>query len=102
MGDYQASANLSRRPDEWGELGDAFEHMKNELTVREERLVENGQRLEAVLSSMIEGVIAIEPNGQVMLANGAACEMLQLTRPEIVRKRLFEIIRTPNFWNRSS
>lgn len=95
VGDYQASTNLSRRPDEWGELGDAFEHMKNELTVREERLMENSQRLEAVLSSMIEGVIAIEPNGQVMLANGAACEMLKLTRPEIVRKRLFEIIRIP-------
>ena len=95
VGDFQASPNLSRRDDEWGELGDAFEHMKNELTVREERLVENSQRLEAVLSSMIEGVIAIEPNGQVMLANGAACEMLSLTRPEIVRKKLFEIIRIP-------
>jgi len=95
VGDYQTSAGLSRRTDEWGELGDAFEHMKNELTVREERLIENSQRLEAVLSSMIEGVIAIEPNGQVMLANGAACEMLSLTRPEIVRKRLFEIIRIP-------
>jgi len=95
VGDFQASPNLSRRDDKWGELGDAFEHMKNELTVREERLVENSQRLEAVLSSMIEGVIAIEPSGQVMLANGAACEMLSLTRPEIVRKKLFEIIRIP-------
>lgn len=95
VGDFQASPNLSRRDDEWGELGDAFEQMKNELTVREERIVENSQRLEAVLSSMIEGVIAIEPNGQVMLANGAACEMLSLTRPEIVRKKLFETIRIP-------
>ena len=95
VGDYQASAALARRNDEWGELGDAFEHMKNELAVREERLVENNQRLEAVLSSMIEGVIAIQPNGQVMLANGAACEILSLTRPEIIRKKLFEIIRIP-------
>ena len=95
VGDYQTSTGLARRDDEWGELGDAFESMKNELTIREKRLVENSQRLEAVLSSMIEGVIAIQPNGQVMLANGAACEMLSITRPEIVRKRLFEIIRIP-------
>ena len=95
VGDYQTATNLARRDDEWGELGDAFEQMKNELLVREERLLENSQRLEAVLSSMIEGVIAIEPNGQVMLANGAACEMLSLTRPEIIRKKLFEIIRIP-------
>lgn len=95
VGDYQTSTSLARRTDEWGELGDAFEHMKNELAVREERLVENSQRLEAVLSSMIEGVIAIEPSGQVMLANGTACEMLSLTRPEIIRKKLFEIIRIP-------
>lgn len=95
VGDYQPSANLARRSDQWGELGDAFEHMKKEIAVREERLVENSQRLEAVLSSMIEGVIAIKPNGQVLLANGAACEMLSLTRPEIIRKKLFEIIRIP-------
>ncbi len=95
VGDYQTSTSLARRPDEWGELGDAFEHMKKELAVREERLVENSQRLEAVLSSMIEGVIAIQPNGQVLLANGAACKMLSLTRPEIIRKKLFEIIRIP-------
>ena len=95
VGDYQASFNLVRQPDEWGELGDAFEGMKNELIVREERLVENNQHLDSVLSSMKEGVIAIQPDGQVMLANGAACKMLALTRPEIVRKQLFEIVRIP-------
>ena len=95
VGDYKASINLTRQADEWGELGDAFEGMKNELIVREERLIENNQHLDSVLSSMIEGVIAIQPDGQVMLANGAACKMLALTRPEIVGKQLFEIVRIP-------
>lgn len=95
VGDFQASINLTRQADEWGELGDAFEVMKHELIVREERLVENNQHLDSVLSSMKEGVIAIQSDGQVMLANGAACKMLELTRPEIVGKQLFEIVRIP-------
>ena len=95
VGDYQASINLTRQADEWGELGDAFEGMKDELIVREERLVENNQHLDSVLSSMKEGVIAIQPDGQVMFANGAACNMLELMRPEIVNKQLFEIVRIP-------
>ena len=95
VGDYQASINLTRQADEWGDLGDAFEGMKNELIVREERLVENNRHLDSVLSSMKEGVIAIQSDGQVMLANGAACKMLELTRPEIVNKQLFEIVRIP-------
>ena len=95
-GDYSAtSPSLARRTDEWGELGMSFQKMQTDLTRREERLVQNGQRLEAVLSSMIEGVVAIEPDGKVMLANGAACDMLALTRPEIVRKKLFEVARIP-------
>ena len=95
VGDFQASINLTRQADEWGELGDAFEVMKDELTVREERLVENNRHLDSVLSSMKEGVIAIEPDGQVMFANGAACKMMGLMRPEIVSKQLFEIVRIP-------
>ncbi|MDG1874911.1 MAG: ATP-binding protein [Mariniblastus sp.] len=95
IGDYQISPSVVRRNDEWGELSEAFQHMQTELTRREETLIENGQRLEAVLSSMIEGVIALEPDGKVMIANGAACEMLSLTRPEIVSKKLLEIVRIP-------
>ena len=95
VGDFQAAINLTRQDDEWGELGDAFEGMKDELIVREERLVENNQHLDSVLSSMKEGVIAIQPDGQVMFANGAACNMLELMRPEIVNKQLFEIVRIP-------
>ena len=95
VGDYQASINLTRQAGQWRELGDAFDGMKNELIVREERLLENNRHLDSVLSSMKEGVIAIQPDGQVMLANGAACKMLELTRPEIVGKQLFEIVRIP-------
>lgn len=94
-GKYDSVPPVHHREDEWGELGDAFGQMQSELARRENRLTENSQRLEAVLSSMIEGVLAIEPSGEVMLANGAACQMLSLTRAELVGRRLVEIVRIP-------
>ncbi|MEM9943521.1 MAG: ATP-binding protein [Planctomycetota bacterium] len=95
IGDYSGSPSISQFEDEWAVLGSAFNQMQAELRVREARLVENNQRLEAVLSSMIEGVIAIQSDGTVVLANGAACEILSLTRPELIGRKLLEIVRNP-------
>ena len=94
-GDYESVPLAFNRKDEWGKLGDAFEQMKLELRRRESRLEENSQRLEAVLSSMIEGVLAIQPDGEVMLANGAACRMLSLDRDKLVSRKLDEVVRIP-------
>ena len=94
-GEYETRTTMRHRNDEWGELGDAFEHMRTELKQRETRLVANSQRLEAVLSSMIEGVLAVEPNGEVMLANGAACRMLSFHREKLVGRKLVEVVRVP-------
>ena len=92
-GKYGDVSALHRQDDEWGELADAFGQMQSELEHREGRLTENSQRLEAVLSSMIEGVLAIEPSGEVMLANGAACRMLMLTRDKLIGRRISEVVR---------
>ena len=94
-GDYRQDLSLRQQRDEWGELSQAFDQMQNEITQREERLTENSQRLEAVLSSMIEGVIGIDSVGSVMLANGAACKMLSLSLSELRGKKLLDIVRIP-------
>lgn len=91
--------SVRHRDDEWGELEEAFEEMQTGLREREGQLVENSQRLEAVLSSMIEGVLALEPNGQILLANGAACRMLSLHREKIVGRKLAEVVRIPELSN---
>ncbi len=95
VGQYERIPELHFRNDEWGELSEAFRQMQNELATREVRLLENGQRLEAVLSSMIEGVISIDPTGRVMLANGAACKMFSITRTSLLGRKLLEVIRIP-------
>ena len=92
-GDYESVPMIQNRDDEWGKLGDAFGKMQLELRHRENRLEMNSQRLEAVLSSMIEGVLAVKPDGEVMLANGAACRMLSFHREKLVGRKLGEVVR---------
>ena len=92
-GDYESVPMIQNRDDEWGKLGDAFGKMQSELRHRENRLEMNSQRLEAVLSSMIEGVLAVKPDGEVMLANGAACRMLSFHREKLVGRKLGEVVR---------
>ncbi len=81
--------------DEWGELARAFELMQNEIIQREDRLLENSHRLEAVLSSMIEGVLAVDRAGKVMLANRAACKMFCLEIAQLQGRKLLEVVRIP-------
>ena len=81
--------------DEWAELARAFELMQNEIIHREDRLLENSHRLEAVLSSMIEGVLAVGPAGEVMLANRAACKMFCLEIAQLQGRKLLDVVRIP-------
>jgi two-component system phosphate regulon sensor histidine kinase PhoR len=90
-GVYDSPTEIPSSYDEWKVLGDAFEEMQRELKLRENRLLEGGQRLEAVLSSMIEGVIAIEQGGEVMLANRAACRMLSISKEKLVGRKMEEV-----------
>lgn len=95
VGKYDAAPSLLSRNDNWSVLGDAFRHMQEELTKREISILDNSSRLQAVLSSMIEGVLAIDPKGRVMLANGAACDMLQISHSDIFGRYFIEIFRIP-------
>ena len=89
------SSGLNRRDDEWGELADAFSQMQRVLSQRESGLKENSSRLEAVLSSMIEGVIALDSSGEVTMANNAACQIFSLIKPELIGRKLINIVRFP-------
>lgn len=94
-GDYDDLPTFLSRKDEWGSLADAFRQMQAKLTSREQTLTENRDQLAAVLRSMIEGVVAIDSDGRVRIANRAACRMLSLTESEIVDRNLQDMIRNP-------
>ena len=94
-GSYQRISGLNQRNDEWGELADAFNQMQHVLSQRELGLKEDSSRLEAVLSSMIEGVIALDSVGEVKMANNAACQMFSMIKPELIGRKLINILRFP-------
>lgn len=95
MGQYDAVPIPDDRNDEWRNLADAFRHMLSELSQREATLLANSSRNQAVLTSMIEGVLAIDSIGVVTLANDAACEMLKIEQADLLNRKLLEVIRIP-------
>ena len=69
--------------DEIGLLSRYFNQMTRELKAQQNRLLENSQQTEnrrrlfdSVLSSVTSGVIAVDPEGQITLANKAARSLL--------------------------
>ena len=96
VGDYGSFPALLSRNDEWRSLADAFRTMQSEMKTRENRIVRGRDRLKAVLSSMIEGVVAVEPTGEIRIANRAACRMLGLDESELRERKFIEVVRDPN------
>ncbi len=95
LGQYDSVPSVLNRNDEWRTLSDAFRQMLSELSSREANLRDNSSRIQAVLTSMIEGVVAIDASGNVILANDAACEMLQVDQTRLVHGKLLEVVRIP-------
>lgn len=94
-GRYDSTPAMLGRSDEWGLLAEAFRTMQQELNKREVGLIENSARQEAVLGSMIEGVISVEADETVMLANRAARRMLNMESTDLVGRKLLEVVRIP-------
>ena len=72
-----ARGNLDRRvrldrADELGDLGDALDALAQELQKRLRQLEEERGEMQALIDSMSEGVLAVDPDGTVLRANPAA------------------------------
>jgi two-component system phosphate regulon sensor histidine kinase PhoR len=80
--------------DEIGAVARAMDDAVQELGHRFEDLAQNRARMAAVLTGMIEGVLVVDPQGRVRLANNAAREMLRLDESAVGRHYV-ETIRHP-------
>lgn len=60
-------------------------------TVRE--LLEERNKLSAVLDTMADGVVVVDSGGTVLLANPAALNMLTVSEAQIIGRRLVEVLR---------
>lgn len=73
------SRRLTRYPShEVGDLGRAFDSMADSLQQQIEAVTRARDQLEAVLKGMVEGVLLMDQNDQVLLANRALRKMLGL------------------------
>ena len=74
-GDYDVEAP-STSPDEFGLLSRTLASLAGELKEKIGDLTAERDRLSAILSGMAEGVLVTDANGQVILANPAAAQIL--------------------------
>jgi len=91
---YESVAALHGNED-WFELRSVFTKMASRIRKRERSLKSGKHRSEIVLGSMIEGVLAIAPTGNVMLINPAAESMLGLEGADSVGRKLLDMVRIP-------
>ncbi|MFA6355544.1 MAG: ATP-binding protein [Candidatus Omnitrophota bacterium] len=90
-GDLSARALVSS-DDEIGDLAKTLNYMAGEIRSKIGRIASGEAKLEAVLSSMVEGVIVTDEKGAVVVANPSARKMFFIdTSPE--GKTTLEVIR---------
>ena len=93
-GDFSRRIRVDNR-DEIGDLAHSFNRMSEELNKQMENLAREVGEKEAILSSMIEGVIAIDREGRIILLNRAFRNMPGLASDDDLGKFHWEAIRNP-------
>jgi two-component system phosphate regulon sensor histidine kinase PhoR len=83
------SAELAR-------LAEAIASLREQLVERGLTIGRQGTQQEAVLGSMIEGVLAIDARQRVVGINRAAAELLGVDPDRAIRRALQEVIRNPD------
>ncbi|MHB8707758.1 MAG: two-component system histidine kinase PnpS [Desulfuromonadales bacterium] len=84
------------RSEELAGLAGAMNQMAAQLDERIRAVVGQRNEQEAVLASMIEGVLAIDRNEKLLRINQAAASMLDLQPEAAVGRRIQEVLRKPD------
>ena len=79
--------------DEIAGLARTFNHMSARLAVQFARLEEDRGQLRAILSGMVEGVIALGADERILFANERAAQLLDFQARAAVGRRLWEVVR---------
>lgn len=80
--------------DDLGSIARAMDQAVHDLGARIEALARDRARMEAILASMIEGVLVVNDQGHLQLVNDAARRMLKLEKDSLDRSYV-EAIRHP-------
>jgi two-component system phosphate regulon sensor histidine kinase PhoR len=91
-GDFAARAPVASG-DEIGALGRALNVMAARLRDKIEDLQQEQSKVRAILDSMVEGVLAVDEDGQVLFMNERARAIFALASPLAGPKPLLEVVR---------
>ena len=97
-GDFTQKAPVESR-DEIGELGRALNVMAERLREKIEDLEQERAKVAAVLDGMVEGVIAVDPQGRILLMNGSARTLFLLRHGRIEGRPFLEVIRNKELFD---
>lgn len=87
--------DLGRLTEAFNEMVEKVEARRVELVKNQQRVTSDNEQLATVLEAMVEGVIAIDQDEQILLANLAAIRLLDLKAFNVVGRRMWETIRIP-------
>jgi len=95
-----ARGDLGRKlpvPDseELGSLAEALNHMAEQLEDRIRTLIRQDQEQQAILASMVEGVLALDTEGRLLTINRAGAEMLGVNPAAVQNLTIREVVRNP-------
>jgi two-component system phosphate regulon sensor histidine kinase PhoR len=90
--DTSPSTAIAHR-DELGALAGVFDRMQRDLAERRDQMEDHAERLQTVLSSMAEGVLAVGPDKLILLANEAARQLLDFATPDSHGRSLLAVTR---------
>jgi len=82
-----------RSENELAELGRALNRMAADLETRLTEITEDRTRLQAILSSMVEGVLVLDHESRILLLNSAVERMFRIEGPAAVGRPLIEVLR---------
>jgi len=89
-GDFSASVSFTRK-DEIGTLGNSIDSMKENLDHLIRGIESQRERLEVILNTTIEGILAIDENSTILLANRSAEKLIGGTAKDLLGKNLKEV-----------
>jgi two-component system phosphate regulon sensor histidine kinase PhoR len=98
QGDFKCRLPLSGS-EELGSLSETMNQMAIELQERINGMREQRNELEAVLSSMIEGVIALDKEERVISINQAAAQMFETNPGSAQGRSIQEVVRNSDLQN---
>ena len=79
--------------DELGVLAVAFNRLQRDLAGRLDQIQHYSERLETILGSMVEGVLAVGPDHTILMANESGRRLLDFATPDPISRPLLEVTR---------